>query len=86
MCNINRVLAACAGLLLSACSASPFMSKDFGVSTRQNLTYQALDAKAGDRDVMPPTLDGMKAEKAVERYRKDRPEDSRATLVEKMSN
>lgn len=82
MCKIKMVLTACAGLLLVACSASPTMSKDFGVSTHQNLTYQALDAKAGERDLLPPSLDGMKAEKAIERYRKDKPEDSRATLVE----
>lgn len=82
MCKIKMVLAAGAGLLLAACTASPSMSKDFGVSTRQNLTYQALDAKAGERDLLPPTLDGIKAEKAVERYRKDKPEDSRATLVD----
>lgn len=83
MCNIKYATAACAALVLSACSASPTMSKDFGVSTRQNLTYQALDAKAGERDVLLPTLDGIKVERAVNRYRKDSPEDSRATLVEK---
>lgn len=81
MCNIKYAAATSAALMLSACSASPTMSKDFGVSTRQNITYQALDAQAGERDVLPPTLDGIKAEGALDRYRKDSPQDSRAILV-----
>lgn len=76
------VLAASAALLLSACGNSPVMSKDFGVSTQRNFASQILDPKAADRDVLPPTLDGVKAEKAIDRYRKDRPDESRAKLVE----
>lgn len=76
------VLAGSAALLLSACGNNPVMSKDFGVSTRNNIANQILDPKASERDVLPPTLDGVKAEKAIDRYRKDRPDDSRAKLVE----
>lgn len=69
-------------LTLSACGSAPTMSKDHGKSTQRNIASQTLDAKAGERDLIPPTLDGVKAEKAVDRYRKDRPDESRAKLVE----
>jgi len=42
---------------------------------------QTLDPRAASRDILPPSIDGMKLEKAMERYRRDRPDDSRAKLV-----
>lgn len=72
-----------AGLvMLSGCSAAPSLSPDFGVSTRENIVLQAVDPRAGEKGVISSGLDGTKVEKAMERYRKDKPEDSRATLVE----
>lgn len=71
-------------LTVSACGTSPSMSRDFGVSTQRNLANQTLDAKASERDLLPPTLDGVKAEKAIDRYRKDRPDESRAKLVDNL--
>lgn len=56
----------------------PAAADDHGVSNKRNITAQVIDLKASERDLVPPTLDGMKAEKAVDRYRKDRPVESLA--------
>lgn len=56
----------------------PAAADDHGVSNKRNITAQVIDLKAGERDLVPPTLDGMKAEKPVDRYRKDRPVESLA--------
>lgn len=82
MYRINMVLVTGMAVMLGGCAAKPSMSKDFGVSTSRNIAAQTLDAKAADRDMIPPSVDGMKAEKALERYRKDKPTDSRAKLLE----
>lgn len=84
MSTTKILLAAGLALMAAACGTSPSMSKDFGVSVKRNTVNQTLDAKASDRDLLPPTLDGVKAEKAVDRYRKDRPDESRAKLVENL--
>lgn len=84
MCRINLVLVAGMVLLVGGCSAKPSISRDFGVSTNRNIASQTLDPKAAERDLMPPSLDGRKAEMAVDRYRKDKPTDSRGKLVEDM--
>lgn len=73
-----------AALLLAACGTAQTLSADHGVSNQRNIAMQVIDARAGERDLLPQTLDGMKAEKAVERYRKDRPDESRAKLVDNL--
>lgn len=84
MCRINLVLVAGMVVLLGGCAAKPSLSRDFGVSTTSNTANQTLDPKAAERDMVPPSLDGRKAEMAVDRYRKDKSTDSREKLVEDM--
>lgn len=86
MSNVKVLLVAGAAMLMTACGATPSMSKDLGVSIGINTASQMIDPKASSRDLVPPTLDGVKAEKAMDRYRKDRPEESRAKLVENLGS
>lgn len=86
MSKIKVFLVAGAAMLMAACGSTPSMSKDLGVSVGINTANQTIDPKASSRDMIPPTLDGIKAEKAMERYRKDRPEESRAKLVESLGS
>lgn len=81
--TIKVLTATSAVLLLAACGTTRTLSRDFGVSVQQNTAVQTLDVNAVNREAPPPTLDGVKAEAAVDRYRKDRPDESRAKLVEK---
>ena len=83
---IKGLLVAGAAMLMAACGYTPSMSKDFGVSVGINTASQTMDPNASSRDMIPPTLDGIKAEKAMDRYRKDRPDESRAKLVQSSSN
>lgn len=78
------LLVTAAAVVLAACGTATTMSADHGVSNKRNIAMQVIDAKASERDLVPQTLDGMKAEKAVERYRKDRPDESRAKLVDNL--
>lgn len=86
MSKIKVFLVAGTAMLMAACGSTPSMSKDLGVSVGINTASQTIDPKASSRDMIPPTLDGIKAEKAMERYRKDRPEESRAKLVESLGS
>lgn len=86
MSNVKVLLVAGAAMLMTACGATPSMSKDLGVSVGINTASQVIDPKASARDLVPPTLDGIKAEKAMDRYRKDRPDESRSKLVENLGS
>lgn len=86
MSKTKFVLATTVGMLLTACGSTPTMSKDYGVSVGINTASQTLDSKAASRDLIPPTLDGVKAEKAMDRYRKDRPDESRSKLVDNLGS
>lgn len=67
--------------LLAGCRAQPHLNPDFGNSVAINTRLQVVDPNASGQDRPMSTLDGQKAEKAVERYRKDRPDESRQKLV-----
>lgn len=67
---------------LAACIARPTLGPDHGISVKNNIAMQTLDPRAASRDILPPSIDGMKLEKAMERYRRDRPDESRAKLVQ----
>lgn len=69
--------------LLAGCRAQPHMNPDFGNSMALNKTQQIIDPGASATAASRPasTLDGQKTEKALERYRKDRPDESRQKLV-----
>lgn len=69
-------------LWLSSCAGPASLRPDFGVSTRQNIAMQTIDPGAADRSRALAPVDGQKAEKALSRYRADRPDSSRGRLVQ----
>lgn len=72
---------AAVAILLAGCRAQPHLNPDFGKSMAINASLQVIDPTAASQDRPTSTLDGQKSEKAVERYRKDRPDESRQKLV-----
>ena len=78
----NTLLALAALLvLLAGCRSQPHLNPDFGNSVANNKAVQIVNAAAAGQDRADAALDGQKAEKALERYRKDRPDESRQKLV-----
>lgn len=77
----------CVALLIGGC-ARQTLGEDFGKSSAINLAAQVVNPVAGAPGDAPVinTVDGQKVEKALERYRADRPEASRAKLLSEMGN
>lgn len=54
---------------------------DFGVSYEGNNMVQALDPAAGQRDLPPSPMDGVKANQAIENYYKDKPKVDNVRII-----
>lgn len=83
--NSRLMTALGAALLLAGCAA-PTLHPDFGNSYRNNTMVQRMDPGAEGRERPAATVDGQKAEKGLARYRTDKPDSSRETLVQKTGN
>lgn len=68
-------------VFLTGCRGQPHLNPDFGNSVANNKAGQVVNPSAAAQDRADATLDGQKAEKALDRYRKDRPDESRQKLV-----
>lgn len=82
--------AALVAVSLVGCGGGPLRA-DFGRVTEVNRAAQIVNPEAGKpADSSAPavinTVDGQKVEKAMERYRADRPDASRGKLLSELGN
>jgi type IV pilus biogenesis protein CpaD/CtpE len=77
------VLGVAMAVQLGACSTAHEMTlkDDFGNSVRTNVAVQTINPEAGKKDMPAPTLDGQKAAKAVDNYRKQSEKAETETLL-----
>jgi hypothetical protein len=70
---LNLTLIIAGALLLAGCVTGPHMRPGFGDSLQADIAKQVIDPTAGQRvTAKAGTLDGQKAEAAMDRYRKDK--------------
>jgi type IV pilus biogenesis protein CpaD/CtpE len=71
---LKLLLVLSAVLLLVACNLGhrSTMRPDFGNAVKTNMAVQTINPEAGQVEQEASALDGQKAEKALERYRKDK--------------
>lgn len=84
----KKLIWAAAGLALvlaSGCSQEK-LRPDFRNSTASNMAVQAMNPDAATQAQTASTVDGQKAEKALERYRADRAEATRGKLLSELGN
>lgn len=74
-----------ATVVVAGCSRE-HLRGDFGNSNKVNVASQVVNPTAGDQPPAANTVDGQKVEKALGRYRNDKPTDSRGKLLSELGN
>lgn len=84
----NKLMWAVAGVvfaLLAGCSQEK-LRQDFRNSTANNAAVQTVNPDAAEQALTPNTVDGQKAEKALQRYRADKAEATRGKLLSELGD
>lgn len=74
-----------AGFVTTGC-AQQKMRPDFGNSTLNNVSVQTVNPDAAAQAQAGNTVDGQKAEKALQRYRADAGQASRGKILSELGN
>lgn len=84
----KKLVWAAAGMamVLGAGCSQEKLRPDFRNSTANNTAVQAVNPDAAAQAQTASTVDGQKAEKALERYRADKPEATRGKLLSELGN
>lgn len=72
-------------VLVAGCSQEK-LRPDFRNSTANNIAVQVVNPDAASQSQAPNTVDGQKAEKALQRYRADKAEATRGKLLSELGN
>lgn len=84
----NKLVWAAAGMamtLVAGCSQEK-LRPDFRNSTANNAAVQTVNPDAAAQALTPNTVDGQKAEKALQRYRADKAEATRGKLLSELGD